>query len=74
MSVGIGDTVCIKGIRSARMLIIDQTPADDEDVMTCLWFDNDQIARQIGLKSWMLEKVEPGHGTFDTIPVIGYAR
>ena len=74
MSVTVGDTVCVKGIRSARMLVIDQTPHDDEDIMTCLWFDSDQIARQIGLKSWLLEKVEPGRGTFDTIPVIGYAK
>lgn len=72
--IKIGDTVRVKDVRSPRMVVIDQVASDDETVFTCLWFDNDQVPRQIGLKGWLLQTVEPSTSTFDTIPVVGYAR
>jgi hypothetical protein len=65
----IGDTVRVKGIRSPGMLIIDQGVIDDDTLATCLWFDDNNVARQISLRASMLESIEPEK---DGIPVIGY--
>ncbi|PZP63002.1 MAG: hypothetical protein DI604_28155 [Delftia acidovorans] len=65
----IGDTVRVKGIRSPGMVVIEQGVMDDDTLATCLWFDANNVARQISLRASMLEAIEPEQ---DGIPVMGW--
>jgi len=73
-AIRIGDTVKVKDVRSPKMLVIDQALNDDDTVYTCLWFDDEQVARQIGLKGQFLQQTQAETAVFGTVPVLGYAR
>ena len=69
-TISIGDTVRVRGIRSPGMLVIDQAALDEDTLATCLWFDENKVARQIALRASMLEHIAPERS--DDIPVFGY--